>query len=299
MVVFIRPPELPRGAEFPHWQKQRREINNFANGKGCCRLAPGTILTNMALTSKNPRTSRYRLAQTDIPDFANKNREEQIALFSKRVMENSQRPIYRLWSKLDPFVRSVILSELGCFDGEVRGGRDKRAREVAAELKRHMHSLGTFLKKQAEHEYRTHRPPRFHQPHVYLDPWEGRCTLRRVLEIEIEHLRHSRATILGRLKRRGKWDVSGIIRAQEFLNRRAAFLGIRGSIRLTPGAIADIYQLSQRTPAAGDDSGTPETIRKAIDNFKKDHRNAHFLENIEYYLKDWTKPSDPVGKSGN
>ncbi len=64
--------------------------------------------------------------------------------------------------------------------------------------------------------------------------------------MEIKHLMHSRASINGRLKKRGKWDVSGIVRAQEHVIRRAAFLGIPGRVRLTPGAIADRYQLTRR-----------------------------------------------------
>jgi hypothetical protein len=213
-------------------------------------------------------------------------------------MEGPKGPIYRVWSKLDPVAHSVILSELGCFDGKERAQRDDRAREVAAELKKHTGMLVTFLRKQAEHEYRAHRPPRFYRPHAYFVFSEGRCTLRRILEIELNHLKHSRATINRRLKKRGKWDVSGMVRAQEYVKRRAAFLGNLERVQLSPNAIADIYELTRRPSDGGDDSDTVENIRKAIAYFRKNPDNAHFIQNIEYYLDDWKKPiSKP--ESGN
>jgi hypothetical protein len=235
-----------------------------------------------AVPKKSRRTSnQYRLAQTGIPDNANKSLDEQVAFFSKLVMADSKKPIYRVWSRLDPVAHSVIMSELGCFDGKVRAQRDEWARNVAAELKRHTQMLRTFLKKQAEHEYRTTRRPRFHQPHVYFEFSEGRCTLRRVLEMEIKHLIHSRATINGRLKARGKWDVGGMVRAQEYVIRRVAFLGIQERVRLTPGAIADIYQLTQRTSYGGDDPDTVENIRKAIAYFREPLRRCMIFEGRE------------------
>jgi hypothetical protein len=253
------------------------------------------------LTGMTPVPMRFRrtskrvgLTQTGIPDYANKSLDQQVALFSKLVMENSKRPIYRVWTKLDPVAHSVIMSELGCFDGKIRAQRDEWARKVAAELNRHTHMLRTFLKKQVEHEYRATRSPRFYTPHLYFGT-EGTGTLRSVLQTEIKHLMHSRATINLRLKKRGKWDVSGIVRGQEYVIRRVAFLGIPGPVRLTPGAIADIYQLTRRASDGNDDSDTAENIRKAIVYFRKNPENAHFLENIEYYLKDWKEPS----KSGN
>jgi hypothetical protein len=249
---------------------------------------------------KSRRTSnQYRLTQTSIRDDAQKSLDEQVASFSNLVTADCKKPIYRVWSKLDPVAHSVIMSELGCFDGKVRAQHDDWARKLAAELKRHAHTLRTFLKKQAEHEYRTSRPPRFHHPHLYFEFSEGRCTLRRVLETEINHLMHSRATINGRLKKRGKWNVSGIVRAQEYIIRRVAFLGIQGRVRLTPAAIADIYQLTRRTRDGNDDSDTAENIRKAIAYFRKNPENAHFLENIDYYLKDWTTIPVPKDKSGD
>jgi hypothetical protein len=103
-------------------------------------------------------SERYRLAQTGIPDYANKSLDEQVVLFSKLVMENRRRPIYRVWSKLDPIARSVIMTELGCFAGKdapqlIRAQRDERPRKVLAELERHLEVLKEFVKTQAEHEY--------------------------------------------------------------------------------------------------------------------------------------------------
>jgi hypothetical protein len=253
---------------------------------------------------KSRRTgNQYRSAQTGIPDYAIKGFDEQVALFSKLALENSKKPIYRVWSKLDPVAHSVILSELGCF------GESKRqllsaqyhewAQEDSAELKRHVRKLRTFLKRQAEHENIKVLRPRFYMPLRYVVQPEGiRGTLGKMLEMEIVHLKKTVAHINRGLKKRRKWDARGMVLSQEYVIRRADFLGISGRVRLTPEAIADIYQLTRRTGDGGDDSGTPEKIQKAIAYFRKDPENAYFVQNIEFYLEDWKKPVLKT-KSGN
>jgi hypothetical protein len=99
-------------------------------------------------------------------------------------------------------------------------------------------------------------------------------------------------------KPRGKWDAGRIVLAQEYVLRRAAFLGIPRRVRLTPAAIADIYKLTQRSSDRGDDSGTAENIRKSIAYFRKNPENSHFLENIGRYLANWTLPV-ATNRSGN
>jgi hypothetical protein len=246
----------------------RRTIDPTISGSN---VASGIILTRMtAAPTKSRRTkSQYRLAQTGIPDYANKSLDEQVARFSELVMENSKRPIYRVWSKVDPVAHAVIMSELGCFDGKVRAQHYEWARKDSAELNRHTRMLGTFLKKQAEHENIAARRPRFYMPRRYFAEPEGRGTLGKVLEIEMMHLKRSVAHINRVLKKRSKWDARGMVLAQEYVIRRADFLRLPGRVRLTPAAIADIYQLTQRTSQGGDDPDTVENIRKAIAYFRK------------------------------
>ena len=223
-------------------------------------------------------------------DNANKSLDEQVALFSKLVMADSKRPIYRVWSRLDPVAHSVVMSQLGLFDGKVRAQYYEWARQDAAELKRHTRMLKTFLMKQVEHENIAARRPRFYMPRRYSSEPEVRATLGKVLEMEIMHLKRSVADINRRLKARSKWDPRGMILSQEYVKRRVDFLGISGHVRLTLAAIADIYQLTQRTRRGGDDPGTVDKIRKAIDYFKKNPENAYLIQNIEIYLDDWKKP---------
>jgi hypothetical protein len=254
----------------------------------------------MVSVPKKPRSTnnRHHLTQIGIPDYVNQSLEDQVVLFSKLVLENSKRPIYRVWSKLDPVAHSVIMSELGLFDGKVRAQHYEWAREDAAELKRHTRSLGTFLKKQVEHENILARHPRLYMPRRYFAEPEGGGTLRKVLEIEVLNLKWSVAQINRVLKKRGKWDVRGMIRAQEYVKRRAAFLEIPGRVRLTPDAIADIYQLARRTRNGNGDSINGENIRKVIDYYRKLPENAYFIQNTEFYLEDWRTPASKR-KPGN
>jgi hypothetical protein len=159
--------------------------------------------------------------------------------------------------------------------------------------------LRTFLKKQVVHENIKVRRPRFYGPLRYAAEPKGiRGTLGKMLEMEIVHLEQTVANINRGLKKRRKWDAQGIVLSQEYVIRRSAFLGISGRVRLTPAAIADIYQLTRRTGDGDDDSGTPENIQKAIAYFRKDPENAYFVQNIEFYLEDWKKPVLKT-KSGN
>ena len=252
----------------------------------------GFILIGMpAIPKRSRRTkSHYRFAQIGMSDYANKSPDDQVALFSKLVLENSQRHIHRVWSELDPVDHFVIMCRLGFFEGKVRAQQYEWAREDAAELKRHARMLGTFLKKRAEHESIAARRPRFYIPRRYSSEPAVGVTLRKVLEIEVTHLKWSVTQINRMIKKVGKWDPRGMILAQEYVKRRADFLGLPGHVRLSPGAIADLYELTRRPGDGGDDSGTPENIRKAIANYRKKPENLYFVQNIEFYLEDWKKP---------
>ena len=260
-------------------------------------IAQAIIIFHMASVSKKPRRTRkqFALAPADNREYDNKSFEDQVAHFSKLAMENPSKPIYRLWSKLDFVARTVILSELGCLPGDTRrltrAQHFEWAREDAAELKRHTRALSTFLEKQAAHEKLLARRPRFYMPRRYFAEPEGRGTLKKVLEIEKMHLRSSVTAINRMRKSRGTWFVRGMIIAQEYVARRADFLAIRGRVRLTPEAIADIYELTQCPRERGDDLGTAESIRKAISYYYEQTENAYFIQNIEFYLQDWKKPA--------
>jgi hypothetical protein len=234
-------------------------------------------------------SNEYRSAQTGLPGFADKSLDEQVALFSKLVMADSKKPIYRVWSKLDQAAHSVILSELGCFDVNERVRRDEWARKTAAELKRHTRRLRRFLEQQVEFEDQLIRHYRFLHPGLNFKLPRGRVTLKSAVESEITELNQIVAAMNRQRKPRSKWDAIGMFRAQEYVKRRTASLET-GRVRLTPAAIADIYQLTQRTSDGGDDPDTVENIRKAIGYFKKSPENAYLVQNIDLYLGDRKKP---------
>jgi hypothetical protein len=122
--------------------------------------------------------------------------------------------------------------------------------------------------------------------------------LRSVLGAELKHLKGLVGVKKQRVKPVSKWDVKRMIVAQEYVIRRVAFLGLPKRVRLTPDAIADIYQLIGAPADGSDGSDTAENIRKAISYFRKNPKNERFLLHIESYLKDWTKPVSK-DKSGN
>ncbi len=265
------------------------------------RIRRRVILTCMATVPKKSRRTnkRVRLAEPRIPDFDGRSVEEQVALLTKLIMENPRRPIYRVWSALDPVAHSVIVSKLGFFGEKVRAQRLEWARDDARELKRHTRMLTTFLKKQAEHESIAGRRPRFYLPYRYFAEPDGRRgTLKTMLEIEVAHLQWHIADINRILKQRARWNTRGIILAQEYVKRRAAFFGLPARVRLTPNAVADIYQLTRRTSDADNDLDTGENIRKAIAYYREKPENAYFIQNIEFYLDDWAMPISK-SKSGN
>jgi hypothetical protein len=256
-----------------------------------------------ALKNFGNASNRHRLPQTGIPNYAKKSLDEQVALFSKLVMANSKTPIYRLWSKIDSVARSVIMAELGCFDGKdapqvARASRDERDRDLVAELERHTRLLERVLHKRAKHDYVITRRFGFRNFRKYLGVPGRVGSLRQVLKTEIKHLKQVIAVMKRELRHRGKWDVKGMVIAQEYVIRRAAFLGITRRVRLTPDAIADIYQLTRAPGADSNGSDTAENVRKAIAYFRKRPENAHFLDHIESHLKDWTVPV-PLGRTGN
>src|SRR5580698_9329143 len=92
------------------------------------------------------------LPQTGIKDNSNENYAEQVALFSRLVMEKSKGPLYRVWSQLDSADHFVIMYALGCFSWKVRAQHYQWAREDLAELRRHTNRLKTFLERRVEHE---------------------------------------------------------------------------------------------------------------------------------------------------
>ena len=245
----------------------------------------------MTPARKNSRRTsiRYRLAQTLIPDYANKSIDEQIALFSELILDNPQMLIHRVWSELGQADHRVILSELGFFEGKVRAQQYEWAREDVAELKRHTRMLKTFLEKQVRHESVAARRPHFYGPRRYSSEPVVNATLMKVLELELTHLKWNVTQINRMLKKLGKWDPRGMIRAQEYIERRADFLGLPKYVRLSPNAIADLYELAWRTNDGNDNLCAEENIRKAIANYRKNPENAYFIHNIEFYLADWKK----------
>jgi hypothetical protein len=247
----------------------------------------------MAPVSKRSIRSinRQHFALSPIPDYANKRLDEQVELISKVVLENPLKAIHEVWTALDPVAHSIILSELKLLNGKVRTQHLKRTREDAAELRKHTRMLRTFLEKQVDHENIVARRPRLYIPRLYNVEPEGTGTLRKVLEIEERHLKWSVAQINLSLKKHSKWDARGMIRAQEYVIRRVDFFGIPGGIQLSSGAIADLYELTRNPEEEVDDSDTAVSIRKAIDYYRGKPENAYFVQNIEFYLEDWKKPT--------
>jgi hypothetical protein len=215
--------------------------------------------------------------------------EDQVDLFTKRSLTNSSRPIYGVWSKLDPTARSVVLFELGCFNEKTRDRYHKRAREDGAVLKKHLGMLETFLKRQADHDTIVARRPRFYMPRLYYIEPEGKGTLKKVLEIEVRNLEWGIAQINRSLQKHSKWDVRGVILVQEYVTRRVDFLKLPKSVRLTPDAIADIYDITKCTGVDNSNLNTGQNLRKAIAYYKKLPENQYFIQNIEFYLQDWKK----------
>ena len=231
------------------------------------------------------------LPQPDRKDNANENYAEQVASFSAQVMQKLEGPLYRVWSQLDSADHLVIMYALGCFSGKIRAQHYQWAREDLAELKRHTNILKTFLKRRTEHEKIAARRPHFYMYRQYLAEPEGsRGALGKMLEMEVTHLQWSMDDINRILKKRSKWDPGGIIRAQEYVTRRADFLGLSARVRLTLPAVADIYHLTQRISHGGDDLDTVENIRKSIAYFKGKQENAYFVQNIKFHIEDWRKP---------
>jgi hypothetical protein len=173
---------------------------------------------------------------------------------------------------------------LGFLDEKIRVQHYEWAGKDSAELKSHMRHLRTFLAKQTVHESIAAYRPRFYMSRRYSSELAVRVTLKKVLEIELMHLKQSVAQINRQLKARTKWNPRGMFLSQEYVKRRGAFLGNDERVRLTPAAIADIYCLTQRTSHGGDDPDTVDKLRKAIDYFKKDPANAYLVQNVQYYL---------------
>jgi hypothetical protein len=61
---------------------------------------------------------RFGLPKVDISGYADMSLDEQIAAFSRLVLENPARAIYKVWLQLDDVDRSIVMWRLGCFDGE-------------------------------------------------------------------------------------------------------------------------------------------------------------------------------------
>lgn len=298
MDLLFRCPHFRSAAAKSQANSLNHEIHRFVRALERFTKSRGHILTTMAARPKKRPGSRNqsRAARTGIPGSGDRSLDEQVALFSKLVSKNPQMAIHPVWTALDSVARAVILSELGCFDKEnapdlVHAKHYQWAREDAAELRRHAGMLETFLKKQVAHDELLARRPRFYMRRSYYSEQEGRGTLRKILEIELAHLKRSVIELNRVLQKRSNWAVRAIVIAQEYVQRRADHLGGPEPVRLTPAAIADIYSLTRNCEDEVDDSDTPESIEKAIDYFRKQPENAHFIQNIEFYLEDWKKPA--------
>jgi hypothetical protein len=243
----------------------------------------------------------YGLPKTRVPGYRKKPIEEQIGLFSKVVMANRGKPIHRVWSQLDDVGRSVVMKELGCFAGEnapqvIYAQRDQCAREFLVEAKRQSRWLSRFISRQAKHE-RTISALGFPPGSLQLTAQKGLGPLSSVIAKEEACLQEFSAHVKRRLIQRGNWDPERMIKAQEYVSRRLKFLGAPGSIRLTPEAIAEVFELTQAL-ANGSAAEISENIRKAIAYFRKNPANKELLDNIERVIPDWTFPVE-LAKTGN
>lgn len=251
------------------------------------------ILSAMPPSPKKLKRERnpVGLPQPEKHDDANDNYAEQVDLFSKLVMEKSERPLCWVWSQLDTADHLVIMQALGFFSAKIQARHYRWAREDLAELKRHTKKLKSFLKSRTEHEEIASRRPHFYVYCQYLAAPEGHLgALGKMLAVEVEHMEWSMTDINRILQKRSKWHPGGIMRAQEYVTRRADFLGLSKEVRLTIPAVADIYHLAKRTSQGGDDPDTVEKIQKSIANFRKKRENAYFVENVEFHIEDWRKP---------
>jgi hypothetical protein len=124
----------------------------------------------------------------------------------------------------------------------------------------------------------------------------GLGPLSSALEGELARLPEVSAVVSRHLIQRGKWDVKGIVIAQEYVSRRLKFLGVTDSISLSYDAIADVFELIQAPPSSSE-YDTRENVRKAVERFRDNHANKAFFENIESLIPYWERPK-PVD-SGN
>lgn len=217
-------------------------------------------------------------------------------------MANRGKAIHRVWSQLDYVGRSVVMKELGCFAGEnapqvIYAQSDRRAREFLVEAQRQSRRLSQFITRQAKHE-RIISALGFPPGSVQLTAQKDLEPLSATLDKELVQLKRFAAGVQRRLVQRGNWDPKRMIKVQEYVIRRLKFLHAPQSTRLTPRALADIYQLTQALSGGITHAYISENIRKAIEYFRKDPVNKEFLENIERVIPDWTFPAELL-KTGN
>ena len=90
--------------------------------------------------------------------------------------------------------------------------------------------LRTFLEKQVEHESLVARRPCLYMRRRYTAEPQGRGTLRKVLEIELMHLKGSVAEINRIFKKRSKWEPRGMILSQDTSDEeRASFSQLKAA----------------------------------------------------------------------
>ena len=243
---------------------------------------------------------RFSLPKFDISGYADMSLDEQITALSELIMENQATAIYKVWSELDHVDRSIVMWRLGCFAGEnapqlLYAQRAQNARELLTEVKKQSRFLTKVITRQAEHE-RIVGNLGFRSSGLHFTAQTGFGTASSALEAERVRLPKVAAVVKRHLIQSGKWDVKGIVIAQEYVNRRLKFLGVSDSISLNYDAIAELIELIQPPPPRSK-YDTRENIRRAIERFRKDTANEAFFTSIESLIPNWERPW-PV-ESGN
>jgi hypothetical protein len=236
---------------------------------------------------------RFGLPKLDISGYADMSLDEQITALSELIMENQATAIYKVWSELDQVDRSIVMWRLGCFDGEnapqlIYAQREQSAREFLADVRKQKSFLAKVIARQAEHE-RTASGLGFRSSGLHFTVQRGPGSLSSTLEGELARLPKVAAVVKRHLVQSGKWDVKGIVIAQEYVNRRLKFLGVSDSISLNYDAISEVMELIQ-PPLPSSEYDTRENIRKAIERFRGDDDNEAFFKNIESLIPYWERP---------
>lgn len=248
----------------------------------------------MAHTAKRKSSRKIdwnRLPETGIPGYEAAGLPDQVALFSKLIEKKPMTRIHAVWKELDDWARTIVMWHLGCFAGEnspqvIYARREQIARESLADVSDRMRCVSKLISRQTEQVQTT----------VGLNIRDGKLhfiTRQRpsppspFLVEELAILQQKTADLEGRLPPRSKWNARRMIIAQRFVSRRAKFLGLPDSVRLTPEAIAEVYALIRVLPERSREPDTPENIRKAIANFSKSDVNRASIERMESMITNW------------